>query len=311
MAIEHEDIKLESRRTIYGSYEKLPGKPAKRQSQLVWVSLILGIGTGLGLGWMFGSPAQWNSTGGAVTGSSAFFEYFLSVDPSIWKIPSDFQKTCIPKYAPGANGTEKCAAYCLNGGGDHVKYGPLGLTLQMDNTANSCSESYKTAYGTAEVQTYERFLYGDFSAYLKAGYGRENGPGSSNAETCFALFGSDHTQDLKQEINFCILSRWTYNNFTVTYYADKGGGGMFHFDDKDFTKEFHLFQIKWRPTYIHWLIDNKSVFYQSGTAGINIPNTPLRMSLILRPDSYSDYTKYQGIARTTIRFAQYSGQMLS
>eukprot|EP00954_Amorphochlora_amoebiformis_P006338 495803-Amorphochlora_amoeboformis.AAC.1 len=199
MAIEHEDIKLESRRTIYGSYEKLPGKPAKRQSQLVWVSLILGIGTGLGLGWMFGSPAQWNSTGGAVTGSSAFFEYFLSVDPSIWKIPSDFQKTCIPKYAPGANGTEKCAAYCLNGGGDHVKYGPLGLTLQMDNTANSCSESYKTAYGTAEVQTYERFLYGDFSAYLKAGYGRENGPGSSNAETCFALFGSDHTQDLKQE----------------------------------------------------------------------------------------------------------------
>mmetsp|Transcript_25971 Transcript_25971/g.62561 ORF Transcript_25971/g.62561 Transcript_25971/m.62561 type:complete len:321 (-) Transcript_25971:288-1250(-) len=320
MAIE-EDIKLNGRGslTTYGSYEKISGKPAKRQSQLVWVSLLLGIGTGLGIGWMFGSPSSWAGSSGSSIAQSedSFFEYFLKLDTDVWKTPSIFQKTCIPKYAPGAAGGPKCAAYCLNPRGDHITFNSLGLVLRMDDTENSCSENYDTAYGTAEVQSYQEFLYGDFSVYMKVGHGVGIGhsgkttKGADNAESCFALFGSNRAQAIKQEINFCILSRWTYSNFTVTYYsAEKGGGGMFHFPDTDFSQEFHLFQIKWRPTYIHWLLDNKSVFYQSGTPGVNIPNMPLRLSMILRPDSYSDFAQYRGPAETTIRFAQYSGAML-
>mmetsp|Transcript_32932 Transcript_32932/g.53274 ORF Transcript_32932/g.53274 Transcript_32932/m.53274 type:complete len:315 (+) Transcript_32932:106-1050(+) len=298
--------------TTYGSYEKLSGKPEKRQSQLVWVSLLLGIATGLGVGWMFGSPASWAGESPTdVRTDNAFFDYFLGLDTEYWKSPRTFQKTCIPKYAPGANGQAKCAAYCLTPEGRHISFNPLGLVLRMDDTKNECSESYNTAYGTAEVQSYQRYLYGDFSVYLKAGHGKGKKPGSKNAETCFALFGSDKTAEVKQEINFCILSRWSYNNFTVTYYANKGGGGMYHFPTKDFSKEYHLFQIKWRPHYIHWLVDNESVLYQSGTPGVNIPDMPLRLSLILRPDSYSDFSEYQGPAETTIRFAQYNGNMVT
>mmetsp|Transcript_19677 Transcript_19677/g.27466 ORF Transcript_19677/g.27466 Transcript_19677/m.27466 type:complete len:314 (-) Transcript_19677:47-988(-) len=313
MAIEG-DVKLNGGFTTYGSYEKLSGKPEKRQSQLVWVSLLLGIATGLGIGWMFGSPISWaESSPSNVRADNAFFDYFLGLDTSVWKSPRIFQKTCIPKYAPGASDGEKCAAYCLNPEGDHVTFNSLGLVLRMDDTGNQCSESYNTAYGTAEVQSYGRYLYGDFSVYMKAGHGTggTNEPGSKNAETCFALFGSDRQAAIKQEINFCILSRWTYQNFTTTYYAQKGGGGMYHFPTKDFSKEYHLFQFKWRPNSIHWLVDNESVFYQSGTPGVNIPDMPLRISLILRPDSYSDFTQYQGPAETTIRFAQYNGAMIS
>jgi GR25 family glycosyltransferase involved in LPS biosynthesis len=199
-----------------------------------------------------------------------------------WSLPRSDQ----PMHSPTSclvHETMTTASSLLPGGvetfpGNLAAFDPNGLVHEMDGAHLILSKisTRNRPYRSGAFASLRSFVHGRFEAEIKAARG-------SGVVTGFFL----HRESPRQEIDIELTGEDPQRMLVNVYFNPGDDGASMEFGYRgspyridlgfDATADFHVYAIDWRPGFISWSVDGRTVHHRVGWDPTPLPHLPMRL----------------------------------